>query len=263
MKIKILVATHKKYEMPSEGIYTPIHVGREGRIDLGYQGDNTGDNISSKNSNYCELTAIYWAWKNVTCDIIGLCHYRRYFSINNSKLNSKLTNILNEIQIIDIMKNYDIIMPQKVLTNKHTVESHYIKYHRSQDLKEIRNILSEKYPIYLNSFDKVMSGKELYLFNMFITNKNLFNEYSNWLFDILFELEMRLDISSYDRYQQRIFGFLSERLFNVWLVHRNLKIKEVPVINLEPVEFSMRLKRIPKKIKMLISKKILKTNERR
>ncbi len=80
MDIKILVATHKKYDMPSEDIYLPIHVGREGKEDLGYQGDNQGENISLKNSNYCELTGLYWAWKNLQCDVIGLSHYRRYFT---------------------------------------------------------------------------------------------------------------------------------------------------------------------------------------
>ena len=80
MDIKILVATHKKYWMPKDDIYFPIHVGREGKADLGYIGDNTGDNISAKNANYCELTGLYWAWKNLKCDYIGLCHYRRYFA---------------------------------------------------------------------------------------------------------------------------------------------------------------------------------------
>ena len=72
MDIKILVATHKKYDMPSEDIYLPIHVGREGKEDLGYQGDNQGENISLKNSNYCELTGLYWAWKNLQWDFRGL-----------------------------------------------------------------------------------------------------------------------------------------------------------------------------------------------
>ena len=107
MDIKILVATHKKYDMPSEDIYLPIHVGREGKEDLGYQGDNQGENISLKNSNYCELTGLYWAWKNLQCDVIGLSHYRRYFTDKskfevaknkNNKINRycdiKLTNRL-------------------------------------------------------------------------------------------------------------------------------------------------------------------------
>ena len=75
MDIKILVATHKAYWMPEDDVYLPLHVGREGKQDLGFVGDNIGDNISLKNPNFCELTGLYWAWKNLQCDYIGLCHY--------------------------------------------------------------------------------------------------------------------------------------------------------------------------------------------
>ena len=67
--IKILVATHKKYKMPADtSVYLPIHVGCEGKEDLGFQGDNSGENISTLNPYYCELTGLYWAWRNLACD---------------------------------------------------------------------------------------------------------------------------------------------------------------------------------------------------
>ena len=91
----------------------------------------------------------------------------------------------------------------------------------------------EKYPEYIDAFDKVMSDRSFYAFNMFISRKELFDSYYKWLFDILFELESRIDISSYDDYNKRIFGFLSERLFNVWLKYQDLKIKEIMVYNSE------------------------------
>ena len=78
--IKIIVATHKKYQMPTEEIYIPIHVGAEGKEKLEYVPDNTGENISVKNPYYCELTGLYWAWKNLDAEYIGLVHYRRYFT---------------------------------------------------------------------------------------------------------------------------------------------------------------------------------------
>ena len=74
MDIKIIVATHKKYWMPSDDIYLPVHVGKKGKTDLGYQGDDTGDNISDKNTNYCELTGLYWAWKYLKADYKGLAN---------------------------------------------------------------------------------------------------------------------------------------------------------------------------------------------
>ena len=78
-KIKIIVATHKKYDMPKDSCYLPIHVGKEEKKDIGYIGDNTGENISKKNPYYCELTGMYWAWKNLNSDYVGLVHYRRHF----------------------------------------------------------------------------------------------------------------------------------------------------------------------------------------
>ena len=96
MDIKILVATHKKYWMPEDDVYLPIHVGREGKADLGYVGDNTGDNISEKNANYCELTGLYWAWKNLKCDYIGLCHYRRYFAHTTSSSDTEKKKLYDQ-----------------------------------------------------------------------------------------------------------------------------------------------------------------------
>ena len=79
--IKILVATHKKYRMPEDNIYLPIQVGAEGKQSFGFQRDDAGENISSANPRMCELTAVYWAWKNLNADYIGLVHYRRHFTI--------------------------------------------------------------------------------------------------------------------------------------------------------------------------------------
>ena len=80
MDIKILVAAHKKYHIPQNPMYIPIHVGHVlAKQEFRWQGDDTGNNISSKKTNYCELTALYWAWKNLDADAIGLVHYRRYF----------------------------------------------------------------------------------------------------------------------------------------------------------------------------------------
>lgn len=238
MKIKILVATHKLYTMPNESIYLPIHVGREGKEDIGYQGDNTGQNISYKNENYCELTALYWAWKNLDVEYIGLCHYRRYFT-NKSKIvrylykdnNSKL--ILSKGEIEKALKNNEIIVGKEVALGGETVWSHYNKFHNIKDLEEIKRIIKNKYPEYVDEFEEVMLRKKIHAFNMFIMDKNHFDNYCHWLFDILFELEAMIDISTYDNYQKRIFGFISERLFNVWLLKQNLKKKTMDVINLE------------------------------
>ena len=92
--IKVIVATHKKYEMPNDKMYIPIHVGSEGKKELGYVKDNTGDNISDKNSYFCELTGLYWAWKNLDFDYLGLVHYRRHFCLKKKSKN-KFCNVMN------------------------------------------------------------------------------------------------------------------------------------------------------------------------
>ena len=114
--IKIIVATHKKYQMPEEKMYLPIHVGKEGKQDLGYTGDNTGDNISNKNNFYCELTGMYWAWKNLDADYIGLCHYRRYFSCSKKipkEEQEKFKAVLHEDEVNKIIEKTDVILPKK------------------------------------------------------------------------------------------------------------------------------------------------------
>ena len=84
LNTKILVCCHKKDIMAVQEPYFPIQLGKTlTEVDLGITTDNTGDNISYKNLSFCELTGIYWAWKNLkNTDIIGLCHYRRYFDFH-------------------------------------------------------------------------------------------------------------------------------------------------------------------------------------
>lgn len=243
MNIKILIATHKKYWMPQEKIYIPIQVGAEGNEKLGYLCDNVGDNISKKNSNYCELTGIYWAWKNLSCDYIGLCHYRRYFS-NGSRSNEiyyKRRSILLEQDYYDLLMKYDVILPKKRNYYIETVRSQYEHGHNKNDLDEVERILVELYPEYRIAFEKVMNRTSLHIYNMFVMKKSKFDEYCEWLFKILFELEKRIDITNYDQYQARVYGFLSERLFNVWLEKQELKVVEVPVVFMEKQDWPKKI----------------------
>ena len=123
--IKIIVATHKKYEMPEDNMYIPVQVGKEGKQDLGYTPDNTGENISLKNPYYCELTGLYWAWKNLDAEYIGLVHYRRYFSnktILTKDIKQRLTKISSINEIDRMLENTDIILPKK---RKYYIEDLY------------------------------------------------------------------------------------------------------------------------------------------
>ena len=167
VNIKILVATHKKYWMPNDTCYLPVQVGREGKADLGYTGDNTGNNISEKNSSFCELTGIYWAWKNLNADYVGLCHYRRYFSnkIHSSNLEIKQKAILNNADYECLLSRYDCLLPIKRNYYIETVRSQYEHAHNKRDLDECEKILAQKYPDYRDAFTKIMDQKQLHIYN--------------------------------------------------------------------------------------------------
>ena len=232
VNIKIIVATHKKYKMPKDDIYLPLHVGAEGKERIGFIGDNTGDNISIKNPFWCELTGLYWAWKNLDCDYLGLVHYRRHFK-GKTKSNDKFEMIIKRNELKELLKKTDIILPTKRHYFIETLYSHYEHTHYIEDLEKVRQIIEEKYPEYINAFDIVMKRKSAHMFNMFIMKKELVNSYCSFIFDILFELEKQTNPSQYNKYQARLYGYISELLLDVWIEQNKLKYKEVPFINME------------------------------
>ena len=228
--IKIYIAAHKKTELPQKDGYIPLQVGAALHDDLGYLKDDVGDNISSKNPNFCELTGLYYIWKNEKADIVGLSHYRRYFFKNPFRIN--LNSVLNIKDIDKLMNKYDIILPKKFDLESITIE-HYDKFHHLKDLLRCGEIIKEKYNEYYSCFEDLLKEQKIYTYNMFIMKKEKFDEYMKWLFDILFQIEKEIDISDYDNYNKRVFGFLSDRLFNVWIRKQRFKIKELNVYNLD------------------------------
>ena len=171
--------------MPDDKMYIPLHVGAEGKLDstgksldLGYQKDNSGDNISDKNSQFCELTGLYWAWKNLKADYIGLVHYRRYFKGNakntkKSNRKSRFSRVLTYNQFRPLMEEYKIIVPQKRRYYIETLEQHYSHNHHIEELNTARDILFEKYPEYKVSYNKTMRRTWGYMFNMMILKRDL------------------------------------------------------------------------------------------
>lgn len=233
-KITIIVATHKKYEMPKDDIYLPLHVGREGKDDLGYKGDNTGDNISEKNPSFCELTGLYWAWKNLETDYLGLAHYRRHFAGKGKRNKERpMESVLTGKELNQYLDDYRILVPRKRKYYIETLYSHYEHTHYKEHLDITREIIAEKYPEYLEDFDKVMKQRFGYMFNMYIMEKKLSDLYCAWLFDILFALEERLKDRDYSHFQGRFYGRVSEIIFNVWLMHQQIPYREVPYMHME------------------------------
>lgn len=224
-EITILVVTHKMALIPANDLYVPILVGpnKESIKYENYFTDDTGINIAEKNETFCELTALYWAWKNLDSDYIGLVHYRRYFM---SKIKSN--NIIKIEELASILSSQKIVLPKKRNYFIETTKSHYEHNHNIKDLLAVQNIIKEYYPNYLPTFENIMGKRSGHRFNMMIMKKEKLDEYCSWLFDILFKLEQVIDISQYDEYQKRVYGFLSERLLDVWIMHNDEEYEELP-----------------------------------
>lgn len=264
-KTKIYVFHYKSGTvLKTNPIYVPIMAGNalfsENQT---IQGDDIGENISAKNQYYSELTGTYWVWKNTYQEVVGTCHYRRFFTAQSEPFLYKLKRllyfpvglykkrygliyseniekfvprILNANEIDALLNQYDAILPQ-ARKLKYTVETHYQRYHNADDLNLLKSILNEKHPDFLEAFDAVMKGKRLYANNMFVMKNEHFQEFMSWWFDMLFEFERRIDLNNYTNYQKRILGFMAERLLNIWFMKKQLKTVELPVIYFKKFKF--------------------------
>ena len=218
MKTKILIAMHKPYPHPKSDLYLPIAVGQalHPNRNLLIQPDNTGDNISRFNNSYCELTALYWGWKNLDVDALGLVHYRRYLSTNHAK---DLKRVLNQEQVDAMLKDHDIILPKKRQYFIETNESHYRHAHENLPLQVMIDTIYHHYPKYVPALKVVLSQRtSAHMFNIFVMKKQPLDEYCTWLFDILHQVDQQIDASEYSDYEKRYDGFLSELMLDVWLL---------------------------------------------
>lgn len=243
--IKIIVATHKTFQMPKDNhLYYPIQVGSWNKEDLGYLKDDSGDNISSMNPYFCELTGLYWANKNLDADYIGLVHYRRYFTNQSKKFNEKLSVddiAIKQEELEVLLKDVDILVPKRQKYYIETLYSHYAHTFTNLHLDETRKIIEKMYPDYLSTYDKVMKQTSGFMFNMYIMKKELSQAYCDWLFPILNQLYNTLDISEYTDFEKRLFGRVSELLFNVWLAYHQYAYKEIPYLYLEKINWRKKI----------------------
>lgn len=222
MSVKLFVMTHKPFTPPEDSMYVPLHVGRANAKDLGFLGDNTNDSISSLNPYFCELTGMYWLWKNYhDADYIGICHYRRY-------LINEHGSIFTEPELQKLLQDYDIITT-KLLSLTCSYYHGFGENHHIKDLITTGEVLREKYPQYADIFESLVHGPHTYFGNIFITSKENYDTYCTWLFDILFEVQKRTDFTGYNDYHKRLFGFLSEFLQTVWIRFHQLKVYECKV----------------------------------
>lgn len=242
-KIKILVVTHKNCKVPIDDMYQPIAVGsNKDMLESTFIRDDIGENIAQKNSQYSELTALYWAWKNLNYDYIGIVHYRRYMTKRKCKT---FTDILSKEDALKYLKKYEILVtkPRKYLES---VKNHYINCHKTQHKKCIKqiqileNVIKEYQPDYYKFYNSVLNSHSAHMFNMFVMNKKDLNEYCSWLFPILFETEIRIKKENVT--YERLMGSLSEFLLDVWLIKNNKKVKNMNLYQTE-LNFFKRVQR--------------------
>lgn len=245
--IKILIAAHKQVNLPDAAIYLPVQVNKANNpADFGYQPDNEGDNISVKNPNFCELTALYWGWKNLQCDYMGLAHYRRHFALHKKK--DKMASVLSLQECENLCSQYEVILPKRRNYFISTLWNHYKDTHDISHLEKTREIIAQDYPQYVQAFDTVMKRTWGHMFNMYIMKKSLSDKYCEWLFDILFKLEKQIDVSSLSAFDARLFGRVSELLLDVWIEQQQIPYKEIGFVQIGDENW-------PKKIQSFIQAK--------
>jgi hypothetical protein len=252
--VEVIVATHKAYEFPKEKSYVPMQVGaKNSNLNLNIARDDVGDNISDKNPYFCELTALYSLWKNSKAKYKGLVHYRRYFTLHkNIPKEDRLSCVLTDKEIEELTKSYDIILPNKRRYIIENLWSHYNHTLHIEPLKKTGEIIEKEYPTYFAEFKNLKSRKSAHMFNMLIAKSEIVDEYSDWLFNILFKLEKELkknkDAPKYSGFHARFYGRISELLFDVWLYTKypelkksnesdRIKVKELKIVDIEGVNW--------------------------
>lgn len=230
-EMSVYVVTHKDYpQIKNDDCYIPLCVGEKYKNSK-YVSELNGKNIAYLNDKINECTGLYWIWKNTKENIVGLNHYRRYFSrgiINNR------ADILLSYEIYQMMNKYDMVLPVDegfdITVKQQLVNTIPDKKIAELGISIMRNSIMQKQPDYLAFFDDVMNSYNFYRCNMFITRREILNQYCEWLFSFLIDAAEQIDVSETDEYSKRIIGFLAERMLTVWLRKNPQKIKAVPYL---------------------------------
>jgi hypothetical protein len=230
-EIKMFVVTHvnNKYILPNGYSYISVNPNNNG---FDFYDTNMADSINFKNKEYCELTALYWIFKESKFDQVGLSHYRRFFcQEDGGKFRIAPIQYLSSL-----LKKYDIILPKKTIFAT-SVKKQYFAGHNYYDLKTACDLILKEDKSFEPFIKQFLSSKSMYSYNMFFSSKDIVDRYCEWLFHILLKVEQKIDISKYDDYQKRVFGFLGERLINIWVAHEKLSVFELDVCQNTPNEF--------------------------
>lgn len=235
-ELQVVVAIHKPYEYVQNDCYLPVQVGASTSTEqLGFQRDDQGENISCKNALYCELTGLYWAWKNLSADALGIVHYRRYFGYPSRYCPwiNRWEQIAKGKELAQMLQKTPILLPKKRNYFIESREEQYVHAHGEEGLNALRIVLKCEFPQYLPAFERSMKRTSGHCFNMFVMRRDLCDAYCEWLFGAIFEVEKFMKKTMPDAIHPRIFGFLSERLLDCWIETNGYQYTELPVVYLE------------------------------
>lgn len=255
IKIFVSHRTDKISQIINNSLYVNMSCGAAlvDNVDLlQFPGDNTGDNISLKKEHFSELSVMYWAWKNVDADYYGLCHYRRYFAFPKEENLQYISEYIDKdiypkgqgfivyphitpraIELFGLdeksmraeIENTDVILRKPIDVREldnlgYTCAMHGREKnkpsHNIDDVHKLIQIIHEKYPEYDQIVKNYYNGPYGQWFDCFIMKKEIFFPFCQWLFDILFELEKRIDYSKYNYQMIRATAYLSEDLFGIY-----------------------------------------------
>ncbi len=239
LNAKILVATTKPYWMPDDDVYLPVRVGAALADDAGglpprFARDDAGEDISQRNPRYCELTALYWGWKNLDCDYLGLVHHRRHFRGSGPR------RVLRAAELDALLEQAPVLVGRPRDYRIETVESHYAHTFDGAHLDAVRATLAAGRPAFLDAFEQVLGGTRLHICNMAVMRRDILDRYCTWLFDVLFACERRIDFSGMSPFEERVMGRLAERLLDTWLVATGTPFAECPVVSLEKTNWAKK-----------------------
>ena len=225
----IYIVTHKRVDLPKLAGYRAIQVGGAADAFPGCLRDNTGDNISGRNANYCELTAMYWVWKNVDDPYKGLVHYRRYFG--QRALSSRVEDILGYDALVGLLDRRDALAARPAVYHVDARSQLLMECCTPETFSKLEAVVAALSPDSMDDFRAFFAGNRASQYNMLFCRRQLFDDYCAWLFPILFKLEEQVDLTDANIYQKRLYGFLSERLMNVWMRHNELRVQYLPVVS--------------------------------
>ena len=228
---RVVIAVPEACWLPKDPLYVPVQTGAARRPNLGVIPDNTGENISVKYPGYGELTALYWAWRNREDDYLGLVQHNCHFTLRRFWAERK--NVLTLDQARMLAGGEEVIVPRRRKYRIETNAAQYGRTHDARDLARAREAISERCPDYLPAFDRVMRRRSGHCFNMFIMRRDALNRYCAWLFDVLGALEERTPEARFSDDDPHVFGYVAERLLDVWLETNQVKYREIPYVTLE------------------------------